>query len=77
MVDYLPWMYMYEFLISSKIPEPITTYDTLIYPFDYYTWGFTVAFTAATFVVLVMFQIIWEYASGESNPNGWLFQGIE
>ena len=77
MIDYLPWMYMYEFLISSKRPEPIVTYDTLIYPFDNYTWSFILAFTPATFVILAMFQVVWKYASGEPNPSEWLYQGMD
>ena len=77
MVSYLPYMYMYEFAFTSPKPKPIITYDTLIYPFDNYIWGFTLAFTFVTFVILATFQKIWAYASGEKNPDGWLFQGIE
>ena len=77
MVGYLPWMYMYEFPISSKKPEPIVTYDTLIYPFDYYTWGFILVFTPATFLILAMFQVVWKYASGEPYPSEWLYQGMD
>ena len=69
-------MYYYEFNIESKRPDPIVSYDTLLYPFDNYIWGFTLAGTVATFIVLVMFQLAWSVASGETNPRGWLFQGI-
>ena len=75
MVSYLPYMYMYEFAFTSKKPKPIVTYDTLSYPFDDYTWCFTLAFTFVTFVILATFQMIWAYASGETNPEEWLFQG--
>ena len=75
MVSYLPWMYVYEFPFTSKMPKPIVTYDTLTYPFDYYIWGFSIAFTIAMFVILATFQKIWAYASQEQNPDGWLFQG--
>ena len=68
---------MYEFPFTSKLPKPIITYDTLTYPFDYYIWGITVAFTIGIFVILAAFQKIWAYASKEPNPPEWLFQGIE
>ena len=74
--DYLSWMYYYEFNIESKRPDPIVSYDTLLYPFDNYIWAFTFAGTVATFIVLIMFQLAWSMASGETNPRGWLFQGI-
>ena len=75
-VSYLPWMYMYNFVFLSKVPLPIVTYDTLIYPFDYFIWSFCATFTLVMFMVLATFQGVWAYASGESNPVGWLFQGI-
>ena len=75
MVSYLPWMYVYEFAFASKKPKPIVTYDTLTYPFDYYIWGFSIAFTIAMFVILATFQKVWAHASQEPNPDGWLFQG--
>ena len=53
------------------------TYDTLIYPFDHYTWGFILAITPATFVILAMIQVVWKYASEEPNPSEWLYQGMD
>ena len=67
---------MYEFAYTSRRPNPIVTYDTLTYSFDYYIWGFSVAFTFAAFVILATFQKTWSYVSGEKGPDGWLFQGI-
>ena len=73
--DFLSWMYFYEFSIESKRPDPIVSYETLIYPFDNYIWAFAFTLTLATFVLLVIFQVAWSLASGEPNPREWLFQG--
>ena len=55
--------------------QEIVTFDMLIYPFDYPTWYFTIGFTAGTLIVLFLFQKAWQYASGEPNPDDWVFQG--
>ena len=75
-VEYLPWMYTYEFRVQSKKPEAIVTYDTLIYPFGKYVWYLSFAFCLAVFLLLTFIQKCWIYASGEYPPNGWVFQGI-
>ena len=74
-VDYLPWMYVYEFIMQGKRPDPIQSYETIIYPFGYYVWAFAFAFTVATLVVLMGFQWCWSKFSGEPNPTGWLWEG--
>ena len=74
-VDYLPWMYVYEFIMQSKRPDPIQSYETIIYPFGYYVWAFAFAFTVATLVVLMGFQWCWSKFSGEPFPRGWLWEG--
>ena len=73
--DFLSWMYYYEFSIESKRPDPIVTYETLIYPFDNWTWFFAFIQTIAVFVVLIIFQLLWRISSGEPNPQEWLFEG--
>ena len=76
MVDFLPWMYVYEFNMQSKRPDPIHSYETIIYPFGYYVWAFAFIITLATFVVLITIQLCWFKMSGEPNPRSWLYQGI-
>ena len=34
-VDFLPWMYVYEFIMQAKRPDPIQSYETIILPFGY------------------------------------------
>ena len=75
MIEYLPWMYLYNFEVESQRPFPITTYDTLTYPFDSWTWGFLVGFSAFVFIFLVFIQKLWIHTTGERPPNGWIFQG--
>ena len=67
---------MYEFPFNSKNPTPIITYDALINIFDHFIWGFTFVFMFVMFVSLATFQKIWAYASGDPDPAGWLFQGM-
>ena len=73
--DFLPWMYVYEFIMQSKRPDSIQSYETIIYPFGHWVWAFALIFTIVMFVVLTAFQLCWSKASGEPNPRGWLFQG--
>ena len=73
--DFLSWMYYYEFSIESKRPDPIVAFDMLIFPFDNWTWLVAFVQTVIVFVVLILFQFAWSFASGEANPGGWLFGG--
>ena len=75
LIDYLPWMYTYEFPVQSRKPEKIVSLNTLIYPFDVYVWCFTLSFAMAIFVVFLFIQKAWFHASGQRPPNGWIFHG--
>ena len=74
-IEYFPWMYTYEFPVQSRKPEQIVSFDTLVYPFDGYVWCFTLSFTVGMFLVFIFIQKTWVFASGETPPNGWIFQG--
>ena len=74
-IEYLPWMNFYNFEVQSKKPEPIVSYDALIYPFDKYTWYLTTLSTLLVFLVLIIIQKSWGHASGKRLPIGWVFQG--
>ena len=69
-------MFAYQFHVQSQKPEALTTYDTLIYPFDNYIWYFIGSFSTAIFLALITIQIIWIHVSGEKPPFGWIFQGL-
>ena len=58
-VDYLPWMFVYELSMTSQRPGEVASYDTLIYPFDYHIWVFIIVVTLAVFTVLLTMQKLW------------------
>ena len=75
LIDYLPWMYIYEFPVQSRKPKQIVSLDTLIYPFDVFVWCYILSSAMAMFVVFLFIQMAWSHASGEKPPNGWIFHG--
>ena len=74
-VDFLPGMYVHEEVLSSQRPKEITTYDTIIIPFDIYTWCFTFGCIIAEFLILIAMQNIWSYMKGTNNPEDYIFEG--
>ena len=75
MVDFLPAMYMYEYIMLSKRPDQIASYDTIVYPFDAYIWIFITISMIAQFLALFIMQNVWSISSGASNPKDYIFQG--
>ena len=47
----LPYMYHNQIIIASARPKPIVTYDAIVYPFDSYVWGFTLACIMTVFII--------------------------
>ena len=75
MVDFLPAMYMYEYIMKSKRPDEIATYDTIVYPFDAYIWILITISMMAQFFALFVIQNVWSSTSGNSNPKDYIFEG--
>ena len=75
LIEYLPHMFTYVLEVQSKKPEQIISFDALIYPLDSYSRYFTLTFTTAVLLLLILIQKCWTHASGQNPPNGWLFQG--
>ena len=75
LIEYLPWIYGYRFVVLSKKPEAAVTFDTLTNPFDKYLWYFTSSFSIAVFACLTLIQKCWNYASGQKTQHGWIFEG--
>ena len=69
-------MYTYDFLIQSERQAEMTSFDALVYPCDKYVWYATFSMALAMFFALVVIQKTWLHATGEKQPNGWIFQGI-
>ena len=76
LVDYLPHMYLYEFIWMHKRPESITSYKTILLPFDHQIWTFTIVSTIFAFITLLMMQKIYSYASGQDDPRDYVNQGM-
>ena len=74
-VDYLPVMYMYEYVMVSKKPKEIATYDTNTYSFDSYSWLFIICSVFAVFLTLILAQNLWSVMQSSSNPDDYIYEG--
>ena len=74
-VDYLPYMYMYEILWLGKNPDNIMSYLTMIYPLDSYVWTFIFVSTISAYITLILIQKLWSYAAGQGDPSDYLYKG--
>ena len=75
LVDYLPAMFMIEFIMHGKKPGEIVSYNTIIEPFDGYVWLFAIISMLAQFFTLCLMQNIWTKISGITNPKDCIFEG--
>ena len=75
-VDYLPWMFVYELSMTSQRPGEVASYDTLIYPFDSYIWKFITLATLVTFSYLLATQKLWNNIHGGTLTPDIIFRGI-
>ena len=67
---------MYEFPFASKLPAEVTSFATLVRPFDNYTWIMAFVSSIITYCMLVLIQRLWSYQSGDPFRNDFLYQGI-
>ena len=75
LIDYLPPMSTFFDFLCSKKPEEITTYDTIIIPFDKYVWLFMLGCICAQFLLLVGMQYLYSNATKTSSPEDFIFEG--
>ena len=75
-VDYLPYMYAHQWMWLTGRPKPVASYDTIIKPFDYYTWGFTFLTFVIQFSLLLLAQNVWSKVSGIPNPDDYIYEGL-
>ena len=75
LVDYLTSMYTYDFYFGSKKPEELTTFDTIIIPFDKYIWAFMFSCISAQFLLLVLMQQIYSTVTGTRNSIDFIYEG--
>ena len=76
LVDYLPWMYIYEFPFHCQLPKEVGSYLTLIRPFDEYTWILAFVASLIFYLTLVAMELLWTYQSGGPFISDFLYQGI-
>ena len=74
-VDYLPWMYFYEFIAHGRKPPEISSFKALVYPLDFFTWILSLLGTIVVFLILIIMQKLWSHASGEPYLPEYLYQG--
>ena len=74
-VDYLPWMSVYEWPILTIKPKEIATFGTLSYPVDTLTWIFVVFAMMGEFIILIVMQIVWSSFVGKSTSRDIVYQG--
>ena len=75
LVDYLPWMYVYEFPLRTRLPTEKISYWAIVRPFGAYVWLFTFLSLAMVYLTLVIFQKLWANTSGETYILDYLYQG--
>ena len=67
---------MYEFPFSSALPREITTYLTLVRPFDNYIWMMGIVSSTIVYLVLGIIQKLWSYQSGKPCKMDYFYQGM-
>ena len=68
-------MYVYELPFCSRLPREVTSYLTLIHPFDGYTWIMTLVASTTLFVSLAVSQALWTCLIGKPFHIDYLYQG--
>ena len=74
-INFLPAMYMDELLFASQRPKEITSYDTIVIPFEKYTWIMTFGCIISQFLLLILMQSIWANMTGETIPEDYIYEG--
>ena len=75
LVDYLPPMYRDGLFFGSKKPGELTTYDSIVIPFDKYVWAFMFGSVCAQFLLLVLMQQLYSIVTGTRNSIDFIYEG--
>ena len=75
MVDYLPYMHTYKWVLQSRRPKPVASYVTIVKTYDNYTWGFNILSLVVKFFLLLLVQNMWSKVSGGANPQDYIYEG--
>ena len=66
-IDFLPYMFAYEFVIMTRKPTQVPEYEALIYPFDRNIWVFTFSFMVLVSFALTVLQKVWSNGPGKAS----------
>ena len=69
-------MYEQRILLMTKKPDEIAAFDTIVYPFDFYIWGFTFSCILVKFILLLVIQNVWHKVTETSNPIDYVYEGL-
>ena len=75
LVEYLHWMYVHEFLLSTIKPKDVASLGTLVYPFDGYVWAFTIASVISVLICLMVARKLWLNLSRSAADKNYIFHG--
>ena len=75
LVDFLPAMYTWGDFIASQKPKELTSFDTIIIPFDKYVWFLMIGFICAQFLSLIKMQYLYSFVTGTRVPNDFIYEG--
>ena len=74
-LEYLPWMYSVQNIFLTPKERPIPSYNTMGKPLSLAVWALTLGSLLTVFGALVIMQKCWSLASGEQDPQDYLFKG--
>ena len=69
-------MYEERWDIIFPRPREIISYDTIIYPLDFWVWVSIFSIIIAEFILLIIMQNLWAIASGKPKPQDYIFEGL-
>ena len=75
MVDYLPYMHTYKWVLQSRRPKPVASHGPYVTTYDNYTWGFNILSLVVKFFLLLLVQNMWSKVSGGANPQDYIYEG--
>ena len=74
-VDYLPYMNLYEFFLASEMPKPVPPYFTMIYPFDGIVWAMTASVVLGVALALWIIEGFSRRVTGLRTAKNYIFKG--
>jgi hypothetical protein len=74
-VDYLPYMFLYEYNIQTIKPMEVSLYDILLYPFDNYIWSIAIVLTMLEIIIIMIMELMWYDTTGFHSTPNYIYEG--